>query len=416
HRRQRPETQKTHQHAHTAEAPAPTELTKNSVVSGRPARLQFTDPPLGARHIFIAGVTGSGKGGLVQIVALADHVNGHVIIYGDPKGSSNPDVVAMAAYSGLGEQGSMAALRVSYALMKWRIAESARLGMKNFQATPERPWVRTLLDEAHVPLTELGDDDKREARIILEAMAAKARSLGMPLGIVNQAVNADKLGGSTPLRTNLIQGGSLVLLRTDSDQSNLASTGFEKVDPGTIPATWDVEEPLVFTEDTVLQDPRSTFGLGYTLGPGGVAEMMRTFVLESAAPHVNPEKVAYPADWPDWEYRHEIAETPINDDGESAAPKAFAGVDIPKTPKAKTAAEKILEAIRELGGAYDYVDRSDFAPLLDIEESTPANQLSTLKKKGEVHVQVVDGKEIRGRYALGADASALDQDDDQDAA
>ncbi|WP_369211773.1 hypothetical protein [Streptomyces flavofungini] len=385
-------------------------------VSGRPARLQFRDPTLGARHLYIAGVTGSGKGGLAQIVALADHVNGHAIIYGDPKGSSNPDIVKMACYSGLAEQGSMGALRVGYALMKWRIAESGRLGMKNFVATPERPWVRLLLDEAHVPLTELGDDDKREARVILEAMAAKARSMGIPLGIINQAVNADKLGGSTPLRTNLVQGGSLVLLRTDSDQSNLASTGFEKVDPGTIPATWDVEEPLVFAEDTVLADPRSTFGLGYTLGPGGVAEMMRTFILESAAPYIDTEQVAYPADWPDWEYRHEIAETPINEDGEAAAPKAFAGVDIPKAPKAKTAAEKILEAIRDLGGEYDYVDRADFAPLLDIEESTLGNQLTKLKKKGEVHLQVLDGKEQRGRYALGADPSALDQDDEEDAA
>ncbi|MGW4851243.1 hypothetical protein ACWEPZ_08380 [Streptomyces sp. NPDC004288] len=82
-------------------------------VSGFPARLQFTDPVLGARHLFIAGVTGSVKGGLVQIVALADHVNGHAIIYGDPKGSSNPDIELMACYSGLGDGGIMGALCVA---------------------------------------------------------------------------------------------------------------------------------------------------------------------------------------------------------------------------------------------------------------------------------------------------------------
>ncbi|WP_223772464.1 hypothetical protein [Streptomyces sp. 135] len=302
-------------------------------VSGRPARLQFTDPILGARHIFIAGVTGSGKGGLCQIIALADHANGHAIIYGDPKGSSNPDIVSMAAYSGLGEEGCMGALRVGYALMKWRIAESGRLGMKNFIATPDRPWVRMLLDEAHVPLTELGDDEKREAKIILEAMGAKSRSLGIPLGIVNQAINAEKLGGSTPLRTNLIQGGSLVLLRTDSDQSSLASTGFEGIDPGQIPATWNVEEPLVFTEDTVLQDPRSTFGLGYTLGPGGVAEMMRTFILESAAPYVDHDRIAYPADWPDWEHRHEIAATRSTPTARAPHPKRSPASTSPRPPR-----------------------------------------------------------------------------------
>ncbi|MFK0288350.1 hypothetical protein ACIQVL_48940, partial [Streptomyces sp. NPDC090499] len=120
-------------------------------VSGFPARIQFTDPKLGAKHLFIAGVTGSGKGGTVQIVALADHVNGHAIIYSDPKGSSNPDVETMACYSGLGEDGCMGALRVAYALMQWRIEESARLKMKNFIATPTRPWVRVILDEAHTP-------------------------------------------------------------------------------------------------------------------------------------------------------------------------------------------------------------------------------------------------------------------------
>ncbi|MCX4673633.1 hypothetical protein OG453_44565 [Streptomyces sp. NBC_01381] len=378
-------------------------------VSGRPARLQFTDPVLGARHIFVAGVTGSGKGGLCQIIALADHVNGHAILYSDPKGSSNPDIVDMAAYSGLGEEGCVGGLRVGYALMKWRIAQSARLGMKNFIATPERPWVRMLVDEAHVPLTEL-DEYRREAKIILEAMGAKSRSLGIPLGIVNQAINADKLGGSTGLRTNLIQGGSLVLLRTDSDQSNLASTGFDGIDPGQIPATWDVEEPLVFTEDTVLDDPRSTFGLGYTLGPGGAAEMMRTFILERAKPYVNPDEVAYPADWPDWHNRHEIAATPITgDDDEDSRPSSYAGVDVPKT---KTAAEKILEAFKEMGGAFDYVDKKDLAALLDLEDSTLGNTLTALKRKGEIHLEIIDGKEQRGRYALGADPSALEDDDE----
>ncbi|MFI8932475.1 hypothetical protein ACIG3E_33025 [Streptomyces sp. NPDC053474] len=280
-------------------------------VSGRPARLQFKDPKLGARHIFIAGVTGSGKGGIVQLVALADHVNGHGIIYSDPKGSSNPDVETMSAYSGLGEAGCIGGMRVAYALMKWRIQQSARLGMKNFIATPDRPWMRYILDEAHVPLAEL-EEHKKEAKIMLEALAAKARSLGMPLCIVNQAVNADKLGGSTTLRTNVIQGGSLVMLRTDTDQRNLTTTGFEGVDPGAIPATWDLsEQPLVFDESTVLADPVSTYSLGYTLGPGGTAEMMRGFILESAGPHIHHDEIVLPHDWPDWQYREEIAATSI---------------------------------------------------------------------------------------------------------
>ncbi|WP_446458646.1 hypothetical protein [Streptomyces rochei] len=379
-------------------------------VSGFPARIQATDPHLGARHLFIAGVTGSGKGGLVQIVALADHVNGYAIIYGDPKGSSNPDVETMACYSGLGEDGVMGALRVAYALLQWRIKESARLGMKNFQATPDRPWVRLILDEAHVPLSELVDH-KKEAGIILEALAAKARSLGIIVTVVNQAVNADKLGGSTALRMNVIQGGSLVMLRSDSGQQHLVTTGFEGVDPGEIPASWDVERPLVYDETVALKDPKSTFGLGYTLGPGGAAEMMRTFILESAAPYIDPTAIAHPADWPDWDQRDEIAATSILGDDDSTSSSdpgdgtasLLSGIDLgPK--KQPTAEEKILDALHSFadpaGIETIYTSRETISRVSGVTGSTLDNTLSAMTRKELIHRGADCGRE-RGTYALG---------------
>lgn len=381
-------------------------------VSGWPARIQFTDPILGARHLFIAGVTGSGKGGLVQIVALADHVNGHAIIYGDPKGSSNPDVETMACYSGLGEDGVMGALRVAYALLQWRIAESARLGMKNFVATPERPWVRVILDEAHVPLSELVQH-KKEAAIILEALASKARSLGIILTLVNQAVNADKLGGSTALRMNVIQGGSLVMLRSDSGQQHLVTTGFEGVNPGEIPAAWDVDRPLVYNETVTMKDPKSTFGLGYTLGPGGAAEMMRTFNLESAAPYIDKTAIVHPADWPDWDNRNEIAATSILEDGTDTdldldddgfgVSSLLTGIDLsPK--KGPTAEEKILKALDDLadpaGLEVIYTSRGTISRVSGVTGSTLDNTLSNLCRKDLIHRGADCGRE-RGTYALG---------------
>ncbi|MFD7855158.1 hypothetical protein ACFV6B_12855 [Streptomyces microflavus] len=378
-------------------------------VSGFPARIQFIDPKLGARHVFIAGVTGSGKGGLVQIISLADHVNGHAIIYIDPKGSSNPDVETMAAYSGLGEEGSIQGLRVAYGLLRWRIAESARLKMKNFIPTPERPWVRVMLDEAHVPLSEL-DEHKKEAGIILEALAAKARSLGIILGVVNQAVNADKLGGSTTLRTNVIQGGSLVMLRTDSGQQHLATTGFEGVDPGEIPAAWDVDRPLIYDETVALKDPRTTFGLGYTLGPGGAAEMMRTFDLESAASYIDPTAVRHPADWPDWHNREEIANTPILGTDEPASGYSPSTTthftDIPTIKKPASTEEKIVQALKEAadpaGIEVLYMHKDQISLLTGASGSTLNNALSNLAKTGQIHRQT-GGADARGKYGLGAD-------------
>ena len=377
-------------------------------VSGFPARVQFVDPKLGAKHLFIAGVTGSGKGGTVQIVALADHVNGHAIIYSDPKGSSNPDVEAMACYSGLGEDGCMGALRVAYALLQWRIEESARLKMKNFVATPNRPWVRVILDEAHVPLAELVQH-RKEARIILEALAAKARSLGIILTVVNQAVNADKLGGSVPLRTNVIQGGSLVLLRTDSDQTNLVTTGFEGVDPGQIPAAWEVDRPLVYDDTIAVQDPESTFGLGYTLGPGGAAEMMRTFILESAAPYIDDTAVAHPADWPDWDNRHEIAETSIlgdeEDEGIAMESQPTGAATLAGPPKQPTADEKILAALKEsadpMGEEVVYVHKDDIARITELSPSTLENRLTQMVKDGRIHRMPGSGQAVRGKYGPG---------------
>jgi hypothetical protein len=377
-------------------------------VSGFPARIQFVDPKLGAKHLFIAGVTGSGKGGLIQIVALADHVNGHAIIYADPKGSSNPDVEEMACYPGLGEDGCMGALRVAYALLQWRIEESARLKMKNFIATPERPWVRVILDEAHVPLSELVQY-RKEARIIVEALAAKARSLGIILTVVNQAVNADKLGGSTALRTNVIQGGSLVMLRTDSDQSNLVTTGFEGVDPGQIPAAWDVDRPLIYDESIALQDPESTFGLGYTLGPGGAAEMMRDFILESAAPYIDETAIAYPADWPDWDNRHEIAQTSIlgDDEDEGIVMESSTGgsATLAGPPKEPTADEKILAVLQDaadpMGEEVIYTHKDDIEKLAALTTSTLENRLSRLVKEGRIHRMPGSGQAVRGKYGLG---------------
>ncbi|WP_461712164.1 type IV secretory system conjugative DNA transfer family protein [Streptomyces sp. DSM 41013] len=378
-------------------------------VSGFPARIQFTDPKLGAKHLFVAGVTGSGKGGLIQIVALADHVNGHAILYSDPKGSSNPDVETMACYSGLGDDGCMGPLRVAYALLRWRIAESARLRMKNFIPTPDRPWVRLILDEAHVPLSEL-DQHKKEAAKILEALAAKARSQGIILTIVNQAVNADKLGGSTALRTNVIQGGSLVMLRTDSDQRHLVTTGFEGVDPGQIPPAWDVaRRPLVYDESIAMKDPESTFGLGYTLGPGGAAEMMRDFILESAAPYIDENAVVHPADWPDWNNRHEIAATSILgdsdvdglDDGDSGTSGLLTGLTFaPKKPA--SAEDKILKALGDFadpaGIDINYLHKDDIGRAAGVEGRTRDNALTELVKAGHIH----RGPD-RGTYGLGPD-------------
>jgi hypothetical protein len=363
-------------------------------VSGRVARLQMFDPVLGAQHIFIAGVTGSGKGGVVQIIALAAHLAGTAIIYADPKGSSNPDVETMAAYAATGPD-AIKSLRVAYALMKHRIAESARLARKNFKATPACPWVMVIVDETHMVIDPSTDEGK-EALLILEQIAALGRNLGMTLLIVNQAVNADKLGGSTVLRTNVIQGGALVMLRTDSAQSNLVTVdGFEGIDPGAIPAAWSAEdEPLVWSDDIPLNDPARTYGLGYVGSPGEPVQMMRTWILESAAPYIRHDRIAWPEDWTGWDERHDIAETPAN--GADSAPTstrnpsssgsgAFPGsLDaltqlMPPEPSADAAILEYMESVIGLETTKD-----DIRVFTGLNEKTLSNTLTALVKDGSI--------------------------------
>ncbi|MFB6665936.1 hypothetical protein [Streptomyces parvus] len=360
-------------------------------VSGRAARLQLFDPALGAQHIFIAGVTGSGKGGVVQIVALAAHLAGMAIINGDPKGSSNPDIEQMAAYSATGES-TIKSLRVAYALLQYRIKESARLGRKNFKATPTCPWVMVIVDETHM-ITDASTEEGKEAVFILDKIAALGRNLGMTLLIVNQAVNADKLGGSTALRTNVIQGGAMVMLRTDSAQSNLITVdGFEGIDPGAIPAAWSAEdEPLVWSDDVPLNDPARTFGLGYVGSPGEPVQMMRTWILESAAPHIRHDAIIWPADWPAWEDRHDIAEIPaIGDTGyatsnnTSPAGDEFMpplSIQLTKPPTAPTADAAVLACFND--GSLE-ATKEDIRIITGLNEKTLANTLTALVKNGTI--------------------------------
>ncbi|MFE5828976.1 type IV secretory system conjugative DNA transfer family protein [Streptomyces sp. NPDC056508] len=189
-------------------------------ISGFPARIQLFDPALGAQHVLVAGITGSGKGGTLQLIALAHHINGSAIIYADPKGSSNPAIEKMAAYSGLGVDGAMRMLRSWYNLLLYRVDESARLGLKNFRPHPDRPFVPLFLDEASKLLGE-NAEHRKEATFIINAGATLGRSLGMPVILANQLMQLAQLGGDAAIRDNIFYGGALVLLRSDSQQKHL---------------------------------------------------------------------------------------------------------------------------------------------------------------------------------------------------
>lgn len=408
------------------------------IISGHPARFQMFDPKLGALHLVVAGTTGSGKGGAVQVVCLGYHANGAAIIYADPKGASNPAIPKMAAYSGLQRYGALGALRLSYHVLQHRVEEAARLDLKNFQPSKMRPWVPTVLDEAP-QLLGPKVPNRAEAVHIVKAGASLGRSLGMPWCLVTQTVNLDQMGGEQAIRANLLAGGAWLILRTDSDQVNLGDlpAGFEGIDPSQIPAVWPSDDDsLIYDPDIPEDDPRRTFGLGYLAAPGGRAGMMRIDTLEDATPHIRPELVAAPEDvpwWGDETVMEELANTPLpgfeektdgDDDDGGSHPVIAAGFNMPA--KEPTAEEKILTVLRDeadplhldyLNGASDidtsdfeiaYLDRSALLAATGLKDGTFANALGKLETAGKIH-RIAEGKTVRvglGRPVQDSDPAA----------
>ncbi|MFF6903438.1 type IV secretory system conjugative DNA transfer family protein [Streptomyces hydrogenans] len=394
-------------------------------ISGFPARIQLFDPALGAQHVLIAGVTGSGKGGTLQLIALAHHLAGSAIIYADPKGSSNPTIELMAAYSGLGNDASLGALRIWYALLLHRVAESARLGMKNFKPSPDRPYIPLIFDEASSHLGEKAEH-RKEAVFIIKEGARLGRSLGMPVILANQILQLDAIGGAAAIRDNLFYGGSLILLRSDSQQKTLIDLpeNFAGCNPADIPAAWSEDRAMVYDPNIPDNDPRRTFGLGFAASPGAHAEMMRNWLLEDATPYIDQNAVAHPADWPDWDRRDEIAATPVIDDGtpfELDSPDGGADGGLPPsvftmTKKPETAAEKILDALARFGDPTGtetvYANKAQLEAVTGLTESTLNNTLGQLVRKGKAHRKVDEnGAEIRGLFGLGPTPNTVTPDD-----
>ncbi|MER8103862.1 hypothetical protein [Kitasatospora sp. NPDC094016] len=389
-------------------------VTLGTGVSGKPSRVQLFDPKGGARHVLVAGVTGSGKGGVLQLIALSYHVNSVAIIYADPKGSSNPDVEDMSSFSGCGLDEAMGALRLAYALLQHRIAESQTLRAKNFKASAERPYVAMIVDEFAQLLGEKSPY-RAEAAMIVAALAEQGRSLGICLVLCGQILNLDKMGGDTSVRDNVFYGGALILLRSDSAQTHRVDLpdSFDGIDPSKIPAFWkNNNESLIYDPNVPEDDPRRTFGVGYVVGPDDRAEMMRAWIQESAAGLWDPEAVVIPRDFPHWDERDLIAATPIGGDADPGPDlDDWTPAETTRTRPIRelTAEEKILRILDDrrdpIGADVGYIHIDDITSMTAVAPKTVANKLTDLVKAGKV----VRNPDRAGEYGL-----PLYKDGDQD--
>lgn len=371
-------------------------------ISGHPMRVQIYDPNLGAQHIIVTGVTGSGKGGTLQLIALAHHINGSAMLYADPKGSSNPTVAKMAAHSGTGLEGAIGALRIWHHGLMFRVEESARLEMKNFLSTPDRPWVPLIMDEASKLLGE-NSPYREEATFVINAGATLGRSIGMPVVGADQLLQLKQWGNDAAIRDNMFYGGSLILHRGDSMQKRLVDLpeNFAGCDPSDLPAAWSGERSMIFDETVPENDPQRTFGLNFTASPASHAEMCRTWILEDALPYVDFNNIAYPVDWPFWDDRHELAtRSVLPGDQQDDEDGIFTTTAAATTKKpAATAEQRILKVLADnvdpTGEETLYMHKDTIGGCTDLEASTLENTLSRLVSAGKIH------RGQRGFYAFG---------------
>ncbi|MFF2307353.1 hypothetical protein ACFVVP_33215 [Streptomyces sp. NPDC058128] len=202
-------------------------------------------------------------------------------------------------------------------------------------------------------------------------------------------------------------------MRSDSQQKHLVDLpeNFAGCNPANIPAAWVEDRALVFDPTLPDNHPDRTFGPDFAASPGAHAEMMRKWLLEDTTPYIDETAIAYPADWPDWERRDEIAATPVIDDGKSTGDGSTGDFDglppatweVPK--KAETADDKVPTAIREFsdpaGIDIVHVWKDQIAALNGLKENTLNNALTRLTKASLIHRQVDErGEVVRGVYAL----------------
>ncbi|NYV77606.1 ATP-binding protein, partial [Streptomyces sp. UH6] len=381
---------------------------------GDEARVQLWDKA-SARHLLVAGVSGSGKSVLLDAIMHAAVRGGMVVIHGDQKGGSSDYAGRIGAWT----SDSMQAMRLGYALARHRATWPERHGRP--WSVHDGPRVLLVLDEVNL-LSSQGANGAPEAWGIAPYLATQLRALGISVVMAGQAANADEMFG-TKTRDNLILNGGAVLFRTSELQARVLDHPIlRECRPSEIPQYWDAP-PAGLRSQRAAFDPskyESTAGLGYVTR-GGAPVLFRGYApavdLRSMHPedrerwldgHLagdiaadRPEVQQLAQEWPDWERRQHIAMTAVDladlDTPTGQTPTSgttVSPVSVPPAPlREPTALERIVAALED-ADPVDGMHRDDIAAIAAVSGNTLKNELAAAVKAGRV-VRVSPG-----RYAL----------------
>jgi hypothetical protein len=351
---------------------------------GSRALWRLWTPGSGACHGLIAGTTGSGKGGVVNVLcAEIRHSGIAALFFGDPQGGeSAPDWVDGAhCFAGTiprirrmlqGVEREMKAREKRRSRSRWTDEKGrTRRGKGKYDPTPEEPLLMVVIDEAW----QVTPDP--ECRRIIALIGKVGRKLGVGIVLAVQVPSLAELGGDLTIRS-MLSSTNIVILRTSDKLSVQMGVPMDlPVDPVNLPVEWP--------------DGSTTAGLGYLCQAGGRVSPMRGFFLEDAydwatsgEPVVlSPELIAsfvdefgnYLLDWRDL--------LDVDDDEQAECERIVAdSYDVQEPPKTKERIVAFLAARHERGEPA--VRFGVIADKLNLTKPATSNALRRMAKDGVV--------------------------------
>jgi hypothetical protein len=263
-------------------------ITIGRHAGGELARWRLWTPGSGVNHGLIAGTTGAGKSGLLNVLcAEIRHSGVGVLCLADPEdGESVPDWAVHGPHVFAGtipkiRRMLQAVERIGDARKRrrartvWKDEQGRqRRGRGYFDPTPEEPAYWVVIDEAPTVLA-----DPECARIIAK-IGKKFRKYGIGCILSVQVPSLAELGGDLTIRSMMSSTNICIFRTSDRLSAQMGAPSDLPVDPVNLPVTWP--------------DGSTTAGLGYLPVVGGLISTMRARMVEDPyawATSGNPVKI-----------------------------------------------------------------------------------------------------------------------------
>jgi hypothetical protein len=240
---------------------------------GTTAWWRLWTPGSGVCHGLIAGTTGSGKSGLVNLLCTEIRVSGVAVLWlADPEqGESVPDWQDAADWFAGTIPEIRRMLQAAERIMNGRKRRRARQtwiddlgrirrGRGHFDPTPGEPQLNVIIDESPDVLAD------PECRRIVALIGKKGRKLGVSVTVIAQVPSLAELGGDLTIRS-MLSSTNIVMFRTSDKLSKQMGLPQDlPVNPANLPEAWP--------------DGTSTAGLGYVASAGGRLSPVRVHYVQ----------------------------------------------------------------------------------------------------------------------------------------